>query len=110
MYKTIEITEIIGSVYVEGYKIDSISISKFRAIMNRVSEIDQFISVRLSLQATNRALALANQNTVSGMSIIKLSKNSQIQNRFIREFYKLDFDTRSILSRIIREFIQDGKI
>lgn len=84
MYKTIEITEIIGSVYVEGYKIDSISISNFRAIMNRVSETDQFISVRLSLQATNRALALANQNTVSGMSIIKLSKNSQIQNRFIR--------------------------
>ena len=110
MYKTIEITEIIGSVYVEGYKIDSISISNFRAIMNRVSETDQFISVRLSLQATNRALALANQNTVSGMSIIKLSKNSQIQNRFIREFYNLDFDTRSILSRIIREFIQDGKI
>lgn len=110
MYKTIEITEIIGSIYAEGYHIDSISISEIRTIMKKVSETDQFISVRLSLQATNRALALANQTSSLGKSTIMLPKDSKIHSRFMREFYKLDLDTRSIVSLVIREFFQDGKI
>lgn len=110
MYQSIEITEIIGSVYVEGGTIDSISITEIRNIMEEVSKKNQFISLKLSRKAMHRALSLADQTPSPKLEMIKIPKNSEIHTRFIREYYRLDSDTRSILSEIIKEFIHDRKI
>lgn len=110
MYRLLEITEIIGSVYVEGHQINSISISEIEDIMSKVKEKNQIISVGLSRKALDRALSLAGQTSSAEFEMIEIPEDSEIHTRFIREYYKLDLDTRSILSKIIKEFIQDGKI
>lgn len=110
MYRLLEITEIIGSVYVEGHQINSISISEIGDIMSKVKEKNQFISVGLSRKAMHRALSLADQTPSPKLEMIKIPEDSEIHTRFIREYYRLDSDTRSVLSEIIKEFIHDGKI
>lgn len=110
MYQSLEITEIIGSVYVEGHQMDSILITEIGNIMSKIKEENQFISVRMSRQAMNRALSLADQDTSLRMEIINIPKDNKIHSRFVREYYKLDLNTRSIVSQIIKEFIRDGKI
>lgn len=110
MYRSLEITEIIGSVYVVGHQIDSISITEIRSIMSKVSEKNQFISLNSSCRAMNRALSLANQDESPKIRTINIPQDDKIHLRFIREYYKLDLETRSIITSIIKEFIHDGKI
>lgn len=110
MHRIVEITEIIGSVCVEGHQIDSIPISEIENVMLKVREENQFVSVRLSRKAMDRALSLAGQTASPKLEKIMIPKDSETHIRFIREYYRLDLDTRSILSKIVKEFIHDGKI
>lgn len=110
MYKTVEVAGIIGSVYVAGHEINSISIAEVKGIMDKVNKTDQFISPNLSRQAVLKALTMANQNIASGMKAISIPPNKAIHLRFIREYYKLDSDTRAIVSQVIKEYIKNGKI
>ena len=110
MYKALEITEIIGSFYVKGKQNISITISEVRNIMSRVNETDPFIVLRLSRQAMNRVFVLAEQEITPCLESIEIPENNSIRSRFIREYYRLDYDTRSVLSQIVDEFIRNGKI
>lgn len=112
MSRSLEITEIIGSIYVERHAMDSISIVEVKNIMSKINETNQFISIRLSHQALHRALSLARQDTSSktGIEKITIPKDSNVHSQFIREYYKLDSDTRIVVSKIVKKFISDGKI
>lgn len=110
MYRRVEITEIIGSVCVEDHQVDSIAMSEIENVMSKVREEDQFVSVRLSRKAMERALTLTGQVASPKVEKIVIPKDSETHTRFIREYYRLDFGTRSILSKIVKEFIHDGKI
>lgn len=107
MYSSIEITEIIGSVYVEGRAINSISIAEVRNIMSHVKEADPFISVRLSGSGMKRALTLANQDAESKPQTFIVSNDDKIRTRFVREYYRLDSYTRSVISQVIKDFFKD---
>ena len=110
MYNSIEITEIIGSVYVEGHSMNSISITEVRSIMSRVKDADPFISVRLSGHGIKKALILANQTATSKPQSIIIPNDDKIHSRFIREYYKLDSYTRAIVSKIINDFFKNEEI
>lgn len=110
MYKIVEVAEIIGSIYVAKHNINSISIVKVKGIMTEINKKDQFISSNLSRQAVLRALTMANQDIASRTEAITIPSDKAIHLRFIREYYKLDFSTRTIVSQVIKECIEHGKI
>lgn len=59
MYKVLEVTGIIGAIYIEGKQNISISIDEIKSIMLKVNEKDPFISTRISRRSLIRVLELA---------------------------------------------------
>lgn len=103
MYKTLEITEIIGAYYVEGWSEISITIAEVKNIMTKVKESDRFISTPLSRKTIFRMFELADMEKDLTKNKISIPYRRQTKSRFVREYYKMDIATRTILSQIIKE-------
>lgn len=108
MYKSLEISQVIGAFYLEGYIADSFSIAELKNIILEMHEYNQFISIDLSYQALNKALCIAKQDAPSGIKIEKITipQDNEVWLRFVREYYKLDVDTRAELSQIVKQHIR----
>lgn len=108
MYKSLEISQVIGAFYLEGYTPDSFSIAELKSIILEMHELNQFISIDLSYQALSRALCIAKQDAPSGVKIEKIiiPQDNEVWLRFVREYYKLDVDTRSDLSQCVKQHIR----
>lgn len=105
MYKVIEVSELIGSICIEKEEEFTISIDKIKSIMSEVRTRDQFVSTRL----TNRSIMYANQlvgNEVFTTSI-SVPSSDKVRNEFIREFYRMDLETRDLLKEIIKLHMSD---
>lgn len=105
MYKVIEVSELIGSICIEKEEEFTISIDKIKSIMSEVRTRDQFVSTRL----TNRSIMHANQlvgNEVFTTSI-SVPSSDKVRNEFIREFFRMDLETRDLLKEIIKLHISE---
>lgn len=105
MYKVIEVSELIGSICIEKEEEFTISIDKIKSIMSEVRTRDQFVSTRL----TNRSIMHANQlvgNEVFTTSI-SVPSSDKVRNEFIREFFRMDLETRDLLKEIIKLHMSD---
>lgn len=109
MYKVLEVTGIIGAIYADGKQNITISINEIKSIMSKVNEKDPFISTRLSRRGLIRVLELADLKEFHNIKEISIPQGDLTQSRFIREYYKLDYATRTIISEIIKEF-NNGRI
>ena len=108
MYKVIEVPELIGSICIEKEEEFTISIDKIKSIMSEVRTRDQFVSTRL----TNRSIMHANQlvgNEVFSTSIL-VPSSDKVRNEFIREFYRMDLETRDLLKEIIKLHMSDYEL
>ena len=106
MYKVIEISELIGSICIEKEEDFTVTIDKIKNIMSEIRTKDQFISTRL----TKKSIIHANQiigNEVVCTSI-SIPSSDKVRNEFIREFYRLDMETRDILKEIIKLHLSNG--
>ena len=105
MYKVIEVPELIGSICIEKEEDFTISIDNIKSIMSEVRTRDQFVSTRL----TNRSIMHANQlvgNEVASTSF-SIPSSDRVRNEFIREFYRMDLETRDLLKEIIKLHISE---
>ena len=105
MYKVIEVSELIGSICIEKEEEFTISIDNIKSIMSEVRTRDQFVSTRL----TNRSIMHANQlvgNEVVSTSF-SIPSSDRVRNEFIREFYRMDLETRDLLKEIIKLHISE---
>ena len=105
MYKVIEVPELIGSICIEKEEEFTISIDNIKSIMSEVRTRDQFVSTRL----TNRSIMHANQlvgNEVFTTSI-SVPSSDKVRNEFIREFFRMDLETRDLLKEIIKLHMSD---
>ena len=105
MYKVIEVSELIGSICIEKEEEFTISIDNIKSIMSEVRARDQFVSTRL----TNRSIMHANQlvgNEVASTSF-SIPSSDRVRNEFIREFYRMDLETRDLLKEIIKLHISE---
>ena len=108
MYKVIEVPELIGSICIEKEEEFTISIDNIKSIMSEVRTRDQFVSTRL----TNRSIMHANQlvgNEVFTTSI-SVPSSDKVRNEFIREFYRMDLETRDLLKEIIKLYKTDYEL
>lgn len=104
MYKIVEISSIIGSYYVEGYDKDEFCYSEIKSIINRIREEDEFISIRITKKSVNRLFELSNTSHLEEAQRFLIPSDKEVRNCFQRDFYKMDVETRKLLSKIIKEF------
>lgn len=110
MYKEVKVTGVIGAFCAEGRYEVKITIGEIKNIMSKVNEKDKFISTQLSRKGIIQAFKLVDSEIPQTFNTsIQIPKDISIQSRFIREYYKMDFATRSVLSQIIKDF-KNGEI
>ena len=104
MYKTIEIKDIIGSFCdIMSYQL-SIDMNDVRKVMSIVNEEDDFITTVFTHKAICRVNELLGIDVDDNSNLI--SPDETIRNEFIREYYRVDSSTRTIVSEVIREYIK----
>ena len=104
MYKTIEIKDIIGSFCdIMSCQI-RVDMNDVREVMKKVNEEDNFITTVFTHKAICRVNELLGIDVDDESYLI--SPDDTIRNEFIREYYRVDSSTRSIVSEVIREYIK----
>ncbi len=104
MYKTIEIKDIIGSFCdIMSCQI-RVDMNDVREVMKKVNEEDNFITTVFTHKAICRVNELLGIDVDDESNLI--SSDDTIRNEFIREYYRVDSSTRSIVSEVIREYIK----
>lgn len=104
MYKTIEIKDIIGSFCdIMSCQI-RVDMNDVREVMKKVNEEDNFITTVFTHKAICRVNELLGIDVDEESNLI--SPDDTIRNEFIREYYRVDSSTRSIVSEVIREYIK----
>lgn len=103
MYKTIEIKDIIGS-FCDLMSYQFIDMNDVRKVMRKVNEEDDFITTVFTHKAICRVNELLDIDVDDNSNLI--SPDETIRNEFIREYYRVDSSTRTIVSEVIREYIK----
>ena len=104
MYKTIEIKDLIGSFCdIMSCQI-RVDMNDVREVMKKVNEEDNFITTVFTHKAICRVNELLGIDVDDESNLI--SSDDTIRNEFIREYYRVDSSTRSIVSEVIREYIK----
>lgn len=103
MYKVIEISGIIGSYYVEGYDKSEFCYKELKTIIDRIHEEDEFISIRMMGKSIKRVVELSKIKRPEYTSRFLIPSDKEVRNGFQRDFYKMDGETRKLISRIIKE-------
>ncbi|WP_297220885.1 hypothetical protein [uncultured Prevotella sp.] len=108
MYKTIEIKDIIGSFCDIMSCQLCIDMSDVREVMKIVTEEDNFITTVFTHKAICRVNELMGKDVDDSSNLI--SSDEAIRNEFIREYYRVDTSTRTIVSEVIRKYIVDERL
>ena len=108
MYKTIEIKDIIGSFCDIMSCQLRVDMNDVRKVMKIVNEEDDFITTVFTHKAICRVNELLGIDVDDKCNLI--SPDETVRNEFIREYYRVDSSTRTIVSEVIREYIKQGKV
>lgn len=103
MYKVVEISGIIGSFYVEGFERNEIHYSELERVISKIHEEDEFIAVSISKKAVNRVFEMSNVQEREKTNVFSIPSNKEIRNGFQRDYYKMDGETRKLISKIVKE-------
>lgn len=102
MYKSIEIADIIGSYYSIGKTTQVFPMEKMEIVISEVRTRDQFIRIENKYKSFVHIEEIACSDDVITETEIVIPDNLMIRNRFEREFYRLDLETRLLLSDIVK--------
>ena len=103
MYKVVEISGIIGSYYVEGYDKSEFCYKELKNVINKIHAEDEFISIRITGKSIRRVFELSNMKELENANGFLIPSDLEVRNGFQRDFYKMDVETRRLISRIIKE-------
>lgn len=101
MYKSIEIADIIGSYYSTGKNTQVFPIEKMEVVISEVRTRDQFIRIENKYKSLVHIEEIVCSDDVISETEIIIPDNLMIRNRFEREFYRLDLETRLLLSDVV---------
>ena len=104
MYKTIEIKDIIGSFCDIMSCQLRVDMNDVRKVMKIVNEEDDFITTVFTHKAICRVNELLGIDVDDKCNLI--SPDETVRNEFIRDYYRVDSSTRTIVSEVIREYIK----
>lgn len=100
MYKVIEISELIGSICIEKEEEFTITIDTAKKIMSDVRLKDQFVSTILTNMSIRKAYRIL--RTKESSTSVAVPTSEKVRNEFVREFYRLDLETRDLLKEVIK--------
>ena len=105
MYKEVSIAGIIGRFYIARNKASHYSESLVRSIFNEIRKQNEFIAFDSSYK---------NIKEICGDDCLKdgyivIPDDDEIRESLKREFYKMDADTRDIVSGIVHNHIRSFK-
>lgn len=106
MYKVIEISEIVGSVYQYKPKVKKIESSEMINIFSEISNRDSFVTIHKSGRSILHFAELAEIDVKGSIYPISIKQNEQIKNRFVREYYSLDSEMQEILEQVIKKIYE----
>ena len=86
MYKSIEITEVIGSFYAQGIIRNEFEIEEISKICKQVNSIDRFVSINDSGRALLRAEQIASSKILRNKKSIIIPDNQKIRKHLRRWF------------------------
>lgn len=105
MYKSIEIANIIGSSYSVGKDTHVFPIEKMDIVISEVRTRDQFIRIENKYKSLVHIEEIVCSDDVITETEIVIPDNLVIRNKFEREFYRLDLETRRLLSDIVKNIL-----
>ena len=108
MYKIIELSELIGSICIEKEEKFTITIDKVKTIMSDVRSRDQFVSTRLTNKSISKAYQILGKEEC--FTSIEIPVSEKVRNGFIREFYRVDMETRDLLKEIIKLHLRNYEL
>lgn len=105
MYKNIEIADVIGSAFFYGRTKTQFTFEEIEIVFTEIRQKDQFISIENKNRSLRHIMDLIEVDNIEVDRTIVLPKNKAIQDRFERQFYRLDIETRDLLSEIVKSIL-----
>lgn len=102
MYKSIELASIIGSVYSEGKPLQHFSIENFINVITELRNKDRFIRVENFKKSCVHIEEISYYKCEICDDEIIIPDDPEIRDVFEREFYRLDLESRILLSQIVK--------
>lgn len=108
MYKSIEIADIIGFILSKNKTNNEFTFEYIDEILTEVRKQKPFISIETRIESIRNIMDLIDSEVVGEKNIISegkiiLPQIEGLQVRFERQYYRLDIETREILSDIINK-------
>lgn len=103
MYKSIEIADILGSLVVVGHDIDVVPMDCILRVCSRVRTRDPFVRIENTYKSLVRIKEITLCDEVLINDSIRLPNISVIGGRLERQFFRLDNETRELLSEVVKE-------
>lgn len=111
-YRSVKLTGIIGSVYVEQIDIDRFPFQKIKEVFENLEDEDCFISEDLSPRALHKVFELFDLTENLSLdeftsrtykeSCIVINSKGPVRDRFIREYYRMDSRLQQEVSKIVK--------
>lgn len=101
MYKTIEIKNVIGYVCMESCGVSEMYMRDVREVMKQVNEEDDFITTVFSRKAISHVADILGMEIDDMTNLLPSSRSKR--SDFIREYYRVDADTRSVMADVIKK-------
>ena len=105
MYKEIEISELIGSICIKQNTEFTITIDKVKSIMSDLRTYDRFISTKLTTHSIRRVNEILGDYAF--VSSFFIPQSDKVRDEFIRDFYKVDLETRNLLTKAIHSYFDN---
>lgn len=105
MYKSIEIADIIGSSYSVGKDTHVFPFEKMEVVISEVRTRDQFIRIENKYKSLVHIEEIVCSEDVITETEIIIPDDLVVRKRFEREFYRLDLETRLLLSDIVKTIL-----
>ena len=106
MYKNIEIADVIGSAFFYGRTKTQFTFEEIEIVFTEIRQKDQFISIENKNRSLRHIMDLIEVDNIEVDRTNDLPKNKAIQDRFERQFYRLDIETRDLLSEIVKSIFE----
>lgn len=106
MYKSIEIADILGSLVVVGHDFDDVPMESINSVYSLVRTRDPFIRIQNTHKSLVRIREIALCEDIMIDDSIRLPQNPIISDRLERQYFRLDNETRVLLSEVIKELFE----
>lgn len=103
MYKKIEVSEIIGSVYVSGSTRDLFEYSDIIKVVELINKNNSLITAQITRSSIIHVADLSEKKSKEFEKNLSIPSHENIRNRFRREFYGMDLQTRELLLNVVKD-------